>query len=139
MALGLGGEAGEVLEAEMADSPNDVLLELGDVLHYSTAIAHRFGIELQGQRTDAPFLPLAVSKVQELIKKHIRDGSDPVAKGLPQALGEVYYAISEHAVSNNITLDAVREANYLKLIERYNSGRFQAGRAVAPTPVKEAA
>ncbi len=48
-ALGLAGEVGEVTELlkkhyrDDADPGTDLLLELGDVLHYLTVIAHAYG------------------------------------------------------------------------------------------------
>jgi NTP pyrophosphatase (non-canonical NTP hydrolase) len=52
MTVGLGGEAGEVqelLKKHVRDGrldTQDLLLELGDVLHYLTRIAGRFGFTL---------------------------------------------------------------------------------------------
>jgi NTP pyrophosphatase (non-canonical NTP hydrolase) len=52
MAVGIGGEAGEVQELlkkhvrDGREIRDDLLLELGDVLHYLTRIAHQFGFTL---------------------------------------------------------------------------------------------
>jgi len=53
MSTGLGGETGEVLELLKKHVRNDrvinteLLLELGDVLHYLTRIAQHFGMSLE--------------------------------------------------------------------------------------------
>ena len=53
MGLGIGGEAGEVQELlkkhvrDDREIVDDLLLELGDVLHYLTRIASQFGITLE--------------------------------------------------------------------------------------------
>jgi len=50
---GLTGEAGEVAELVKKQSrdgryvKSDMLLELGDVLHYLTAMSHRYGFTLE--------------------------------------------------------------------------------------------
>jgi len=52
MAVGIGGEAGEVQELlkkhvrDGLEIHDDLLLELGDVLHYLTRIATQFGFTL---------------------------------------------------------------------------------------------
>lgn len=52
MAVGIGGEAGEVQELlkkhvrDGREIHDDLLLELGDVLHYLTRIAAQFGFTL---------------------------------------------------------------------------------------------
>nr|WP_256489658.1 MazG nucleotide pyrophosphohydrolase domain-containing protein [Dyella lutea] len=53
MSVGLGGEAGEVQELlkkhvrDGREIHDDLLLELGDVLHYLTRIAAQFGMTLE--------------------------------------------------------------------------------------------
>lgn len=53
MAVGIGGETGEVQELlkkhvrDGREIHDDLLLELGDVLHYLTRIAHQFGFSLE--------------------------------------------------------------------------------------------
>ena len=53
MSTGLGGESGEVLDLLKKSVRNgseikpELLLELGDTLHYLTRIAHRFGFTLE--------------------------------------------------------------------------------------------
>lgn len=61
--MGLAGEAGEVVEPlkkffRDGKEPQGLLLELGDVLHYLTAIAHMHGYTLQ-QVADANIAKLA--------------------------------------------------------------------------------
>lgn len=52
MSTGLGGETGEILELlkkhvrNNRDIKADLLLELGDALHYLTRITHNFGFSL---------------------------------------------------------------------------------------------
>lgn len=135
MTIGLGGEVGEVHEEavlveEGKQDLSDIKLEIGDAMHYATIIGITFGIAAEPRPSGDIQLAANTGKVLEPIKKFIRDGKDPTEKlraALPVVLGELEMIAGVY----DINPDAVRAANVAKLQERYASGRFAQGQAVA--------
>jgi NTP pyrophosphatase (non-canonical NTP hydrolase) len=75
MTVGLGGEAGEVqeiLKKEVRDGRfdrEDLVLEVGDVLHYLTIICHAHNITL-GEVITANVMKANERRIRKEMKKH---------------------------------------------------------------------
>lgn len=124
MGLGLAGEAGEVMEeidaiVEAQGNLEDLKLELGDVMHYATAIGYKFGIDADpAPHADIyPNLSVHVGRVLEPVKKFIRDQKDPTEK-LAAALPHVLFDVELIGKMYGIDPDDIRAANVAKLTER---------------------
>lgn len=136
MGLGLGGETGEVYEeidkcvGDYEDT-RDLTLELGDVLHYATAIGGTFKVSTEAKLTEEAFpdLLIHVGQVLEPMKKFIRDGKDPAPK-LAVAIPHVIHTVELLARMYGIKPDDVRKANVEKLVARQAAGSLVHGRAV---------
>ena len=143
-ALGLGGEASEVLEAVLIGRPwLEIRFECGDVTWYGSSIADDLGLSLD--RLDIPFDPfahssadrdiyaarvvIAAGKVQELVKKSVRKQLPFNRDQIGEALGKVFGSIQDLARScegKDESLEDIFDANIAKLKDRYQQKQVAA-------------
>lgn len=148
MALGLGEEAGEVLEAVHAlgrrpDTENalkELAMECGDVMWYTSECAHAWGIDLtQCPITQEPIQAVTPSEwvtvlmkhalaVSGLTKKLIRDSDLVIDQNRRQKvsthLGTIVHILSEILKFGPYDLEWVMEQNIEKLTRRKSEGKL---------------
>ena len=152
MTLGLGGEAGEVQEAVLANDQQELQKELGDVIYYWARQVRFHGLDplelAQGVSASSPShddaqvvqalrLGKATSRVQEIVKKGFRDGRLDDT-GLKRALGDTLQAWAGLARSAGLDLSGILSTNQEKILARKAAGQLRGsdgadGQRVAPT------
>jgi len=150
--LGLGGEAGELLEKALQDAPHkDFLGELGDVLWYESQLATELGLELESfEAHEDPRVKsaatrgvvasgsldslieccarvvVAVAAVSECTKKMFRDDEGELTPERKEKyaalLKEVLVSWHLVAYCAGISPEGSAEANYAKLASRLERG-----------------
>jgi hypothetical protein len=139
-ALGLAGEVGEVC-ALLAAKPADaaMVLELGDVLWYITALAWHYDCKLADLIADAGdhyradtanavlSLVAHTGAVCDIIKKTQWHGKEPNQGAVLAGLRDAVAAIRVLAYRHGATLDLVMDANIAKLRARYPAGFVEGG------------
>lgn len=142
-ALGLAGEVGEVCALLWADSKpthdDDMVLELGDVLWYITALAWHYDCKLADLIADAGdyyrartatatlSLVARTGAVCDIIKKTQWHGKEPNQGAVLAGLRDAVAAIRVLAYRHGASLDLVMDANIAKLRARYPAGFVEGG------------
>jgi len=142
--LGLCGEAAEVLVAHFdfantGESRQNLLLELGDVVWYVTALAIAFGTPSSRLRTNAVAtyfgaeacchsLVTLAGSLADLWKKDIWHGRQMSSEAADLKLGAILSCVEGAAVALGSSLDEVIEMNIQKLRKRWPAG-FRQGAA----------
>jgi NTP pyrophosphatase (non-canonical NTP hydrolase) len=139
LALGLCGEASEVSTAFYATYDTDaaanaaIVLELGDLLWYTTAMMIRLGMS-PARHVEAPTINLtaceAAGTIADMVKKNTWHGKPLDPTKVDTHLQAILNYIRDHAERCEKTLEDVARLNMKKLRARYPGGVFTEGGGV---------
>ena len=130
-ALGLCGEAGEVMELLWSDCETlyknrKVAEELGDVLWYCAELNTWLHGEIHDLECDSmPLLNesvglcIAAARVADMVKKATMQGHEMSVKQIGDAVASVVRIVDELARKYGFTLDYIERENIAKLKRRY--------------------
>ena len=123
-ALGLAGEAGELLDACEQGTRSEVVKESGDLAWYIANLARVHGFKLTGLYVPECTLSLtiAVGQVCDLLKKVHGHGKPYEPETMRRALGQALAALLALALRHGITFSEFAPANVAKLRARYPEG-----------------
>jgi hypothetical protein len=148
MALGLGGETGEVLEAIADNDPKATAKELGDVCYYWGRLAQFYGLDPVKMLAMAKDVPVAgatsvplrlaqwASRTQEVIKKAVRDdGLDRVS--LERAMSHTLAYVRACTAQLDVEMPTILQGVADKILDRHATGQLRGsdtpnGRATKP-------
>jgi NTP pyrophosphatase (non-canonical NTP hydrolase) len=146
-ALGLAGEAGELMAVCLVQDEDNIVKEVGDVLWYVANVAHDAGLSLSdvgGRKTFSwknskrlcwdsveacEYLAVHVGKVAENVKKTIRDNAgeltDARLRNIKKALCDIIQLLACVALDGaGVTLEKCAELNIDKLKSRQERGKL---------------
>lgn len=127
-ALGIAGETGELIAADKSGNPEEVLLELGDLLWYVDRLCQAADLDLLNvwdwrptwTALAPPHVAVAAGVIADLVKKFLFH-QRPLA-GLTLELRWLAAGMQRTAASYGLGLEAIMAANTAKLDARHPNG-----------------